>query len=139
MLKRIGINKEYEEYFITDWECEFDADIIGLGEYSNIWELNKRAEQIAEFSECEKMAFEAVCQVCSDWKEAIKKIENGDYIILENCTDEYDIGEYVANEYDYLSQIPEMLQDFFDFRAFGRNILMSGNFVFLDDCCVEIL
>ena len=139
VLKRIGINKEYEEYFLTDWKCEFGRDIIGLGEYSNIWELNKRAEQIAEFSECEKMAFEAVCQACSDWKEAIEKIENGEYIIFENCTNEYDIGEYIANEYEYLSQIPENLQMYFDFESFGHDILLDGNFVFIENCCVQIL
>ena len=38
-LKRIGINKEYEEYFITDYESDCG---IKIGEYENIIELNKQ-------------------------------------------------------------------------------------------------
>ena len=32
VFKRIGINKEYEEYFITDYECDF----YEIGEYEKL-------------------------------------------------------------------------------------------------------
>ena len=50
VLKQIGINEYYEEYFISD--CE--NDIIGLSdvisEYSSISVLNKLAQRIEELS-----------------------------------------------------------------------------------------
>ena len=44
VLKEIGINDEYEEYFFTDYEI--DAD-IRLGEYESIETLNELAEKLA--------------------------------------------------------------------------------------------
>lgn len=36
VFERIGINEEYEEYFITDYEC----DLYEVGEYENIDKQN---------------------------------------------------------------------------------------------------
>lgn len=41
VLKEIGINEEYEEYFISDYEAPFT-----IGEYSSITKLNEIAEQL---------------------------------------------------------------------------------------------
>ena len=46
VFERIGINEEYEEYFITDYECDF----YEVGEYENIDTLNDIAERIDEGS-----------------------------------------------------------------------------------------
>ena len=42
LFERIGINEEYEEYFITDYECDF----YEVGEYENIKTLNEIAEKM---------------------------------------------------------------------------------------------
>ena len=47
VFKRIGINKEYEEYFITDYECDF----YEIGEYESISTLNEMAEKIDNLNE----------------------------------------------------------------------------------------
>ena len=40
VFKRIGINRRYEEWFITDYECP-DSHIYDLlGEYESLSELN---------------------------------------------------------------------------------------------------
>ena len=47
VFERIGINEEYEEYFIADYECGF----YEVGEYENIDTLNGIAERIEELDE----------------------------------------------------------------------------------------
>ncbi len=51
VLKEIGINQEYEEYFITDYECDFSG--IAINEYSSIDELNRISEILNELDEDE--------------------------------------------------------------------------------------
>ena len=75
VLKRIGINEEYEEYFITD----YDSDIPGLyiGEYDSLSELNEIAEQIEDMDpDC----VEAAMYFYSNRQEALENVENIVYI-----------------------------------------------------------
>ena len=50
VFERIGINEQYEEYFITDYESDFG---MTAGEYSSISALNEQAEQLANLDEYE--------------------------------------------------------------------------------------
>lgn len=84
VLDRIGINEEYEEYFITDYEDD--------------------------------------CMVYCD------------------CNDMTDVAEQYAEETGLLNSIPENLQSYFDFEAFGRDMSYEGTFVFTNNGnCVQIL
>ena len=53
MLEEIGINEQYEEYFITDYENE----IVGIGdvisEYSSVAALNKLAQRLEVLSDAD--------------------------------------------------------------------------------------
>lgn len=42
-LSNIGINEKYEEWFLTDWESDLGIEV---GEYTNIFELNKKINEI---------------------------------------------------------------------------------------------
>lgn len=53
VFKRIGINRRYEGWFITDYECP-DSQIYDLlGEYESLSELNYLAGKIMELDESE--------------------------------------------------------------------------------------
>ena len=62
VLKEIGINEYYEEYFITDYENE----IIGLGdvisEYSSVQALNELAQRLEGLSDDEADKLGAVLE-----------------------------------------------------------------------------
>ena len=53
VLEEIGINEQYEEYFITDYENE----IVGIGdvisEYSSVVALNKLAQRLEVLSDAD--------------------------------------------------------------------------------------
>ena len=50
VFKRIGINAEYEEIFITDYDVDIPHLYEKLGEYENLDTLNYLASRIQELS-----------------------------------------------------------------------------------------
>ncbi len=128
--ERIGINEDYEEYFITDYECDF----MKIGEYESISSLNEIAEKISELDEKEKKVAKALISECSyTIDEAIEKVNNGDYIIYYDCNDITDVAYQVVEECGYLNDVPDTVTRYFDYESFGRDLGIEGTFIFTDD------
>lgn len=125
VLKEIGINEEYEEYFITDYECDMDG--IEINEYSSIDELNRTAEIINELDEDEIKICSAIMENenCSI-EEAIEKKDNRLIITLDKNTfnDNINLAEnYIEQIYGDVSYMDkETLARYFDFESFGRDL-----------------
>ena len=66
VLEEIGINEEYEEYFITDYETDFDGMRDVIGEYTSVVALNELAELIENLSEADEEKLGAIleCESC---------------------------------------------------------------------------
>lgn len=137
VFKRIGINKEYEEYFITDYECDF----YEIGEYESISTLNEMAEKIDNLNEEQEQVVKVLMSECGyDLDDAIEKAESGDYRIYSNCDNMTDVAYAVVEECDYLRNVPETVARYFDYEAFGRDLGIEGSFHFLDNGdCIEII
>jgi antirestriction protein len=130
VFKRIGINEEYEEYFITDYEC----DLYEVGEYENIDKLNDIAERIKELDEEESKVVKALMQELGyTLDEAIKKVNNGDYRIYYDCDDMADVAFQVVEECDYLNNASDIVARYFDYESFGRDLGIEGTYIFTDD------
>lgn len=135
VFERIGINEEYEEHFITDYE----TDITGLkvGEYDSIEDLNELAETLEDLDEYEKEIVEAMISEGYDLEEALEKKD--DCMIYHDCNDMTDVAEQYAEETGLLDSIPENLRYYFDFEAYGRDMGIEGTFVFTNNGnCVQI-
>lgn len=128
-MAKIGINEEYEEWFITDYETDINIEI---GEYSNIDELNKIADELESLNEDDDI-IEAIFNYCQDMQETINKIENRDYIIYEDCYDMVDVAYQIVEECGYLNDVPEKIAMYFDYEAFARDLEIEGNFEALSD------
>ena len=74
-----------------------------------------------------------------DFAEAIEKAKDGDYIIYFNCNDMEDVAREYAEETGLLNDVPKDLQYYFDFVAFGCNMSLEGQFVFIGNDCIQIL
>lgn len=137
VFKRIGINEEYEEYFITDYECDF----YEIGEYENIDTLNEIAEKIDDLDEEQEHVVKVLMSECGyDLDGAIEKAESGDYRTYSNCDNMTDVAYQVVDECDYLRNVPETVARYFDYEAFGRDLGIEGSFHFLDNGdCIEII
>ena len=135
VFERIGINEEYEEHFITDYE----TDITGLkvGEYDSIEGLNELAETLEALDEYEREIVEAMISEGYDLEEALEKKD--DCMIYHDCNDMTDVAEQYAEETGLLDSIPENLRYYFDFEAYGRDMGIEGTFVFTNNGnCVQI-
>lgn len=104
--ERIGLNDEYEEYAIHDYELPFDIE-----EYTPI-EDEMREIQRAFFSSFEEMAEHA-----------------DDIICYSDCDDMEDVARYFIEETGALGEVPANLQNYIDYEAFGRDLELEGNFL----------
>lgn len=136
VLENIGISDEpaengcyYEEYFITDFETDYN---ITIGEYDNIYELDELAERLEGLTDYEKEIVKAYCEVCSDnLEDALDHID--DCIFYQNCS-LYDVAVELADEtlasYAGSSKAAEAVVDFassyFDYNAFARDLGYDG-------------
>ena len=129
VFERIGINEEYEEYFITDYEC----DLYEVGEYENIDKLNDIAERIKELDEEKSKVVKALIQKLDyTLYEAIDKVNSGDYMIYNDCENMTDVAYQVVEECGYLENVPDNVARYFDYESFGRELEIEGNYILLD-------
>ena len=141
VFKRIGIGQRddfgqpYEEWFITDYDCYVDGLYSKLGEYENLDELNYLASKLDEMSESEYAQFQAGMEMgdhCGSLQEIINLTENLDcYEVYPHIADYDDLGRYYIEELEVI-QVPEHLQNYIDYEAYGRDVAMDENGSFTD-------
>ena len=127
VLGRIGINGEYEEYFITDFEAPFAN--LNISEYANIKELNDFARRLDEVEEWDKDKLCAVLEMESPTGIAgvLDIIDHLDeFDLLAEVENDEELGEYFADELGTLSAVPEHLRSYFDYEAYGRDIRLES-------------
>ncbi len=141
VFKRIGIGQRddfgqpYEEWFITDYDCYVDGLYSKLGEYENLDELNYLASKLDEMSDSEYAQFQAGMEMgdhCGSLQEIINLTENLDcYEVYPHIEDYDDLGRYYIDELEVM-QVPEHLQNYIDYEAYGRDVAMDENGSFTD-------
>ena len=141
VFKRIGIGQRddfgqpYEEWFITDYDCYVDGLYDKLGEYESLDELNYLASKLDEMSDSEYAQFQAGMEMgdhCGSLQEIINLTENLDcYEVYHHIHDYDDLGRYYIEELEVM-QIPEHLQNYIDYEAYGRDVAMDENGSFTD-------
>ena len=131
VLKEIGIDEYYEEYFITDYENE----IIGIGdvisEYSSVQALNELAQRLEDLSgdEADKLGAVLEYEACRSVSEVLELLDKLDeFDLLTDVTDDEELGYYYAEEYCCID-IPEYIQPYFDYEKFGRDVRLQS-------CCL---
>ena len=114
IMKKIGINEHYEEYFITDYE----SDVFKIGEYTNIYELNDTLKEIVEI--CDNKFY------CKNTLVALAEAETDDPATMLDYLQNYEIYFYDGMDLEDVGrehilscyQIPEELLNYFDFASY---------------------
>ena len=130
VLRRIGINEQYEEFFISDYESLFPN--LYISEYASLSELNEFAERVEELADFdyEKLAAVLECESSMSIAEILEVIEAIDeFDLLADITTEEELGDYYLGDIFY--GIPDTVLRYVDTQRLGRDIhLENGNGTF---------
>ena len=130
VLRRIGINERYEEYFITDYESLFPN--LYISEYASINELNEFAERVEELADYDYDKLAAVLESESSMSiaEILEIIDQLDeFDLLTEVHDDEALGEYYAEICCTFAAVPDHLKYYIDMERYGRDLRIELN------CC----
>ena len=122
--ERIGLNDEYEEYTIHDYELPFEID-----EYTPIEEINRLcnlAEEL-EGTPIGEVASEIQHAFFSSFEEMVEHVD--DIVYYPDCDDMSDVAYYLIEKTGTLGEIPTHLQNYIDYEAYGRDLEIEGSFL----------
>lgn len=129
----IGINDEYEEWFITDYETDFNMNI---GEYESIYKLNDIAEQLESLSDDDEIKVKAYLSYYDDDIEsAIDNIDNS--MIHWDCSDMGDVARDLIDDAGFSSVSDDMKEYCFDYESYGSDERYSLDDLAYDDYVYE--
>ena len=135
LFERIGINKQYEGIFMTDYENDINID--ELGEFTSIKRLNEIAEQLDALDDYEIEIVKALTGYGYTVEAAIDAID--DCIYYDNVSSMTEVAEQLVEECDLLHDVPDSLKYYFDYQAYGRDLGLEGTFIFTDNGCIEVV
>lgn len=122
--ERIGLNDEYEEYAIHDYELPFEID-----EYTPIEEINRLcglAEEL-EGTPVGEVASEIQHAFFNSFEEMVEHLDN--IVYYPDCNDMSDLAYYLIEETGALGEVPTHLQNYIDYEAYGRDLEIEGNYL----------
>lgn len=130
VLHRIGINDQYSEYFISDYESLFSN--LYISEYASIAEVNELAERVEGLADHDYAKLEAVleCESGMSIAEILAIIDELDsFDLLEDISSEEELGEYYLE--DIFCGSSDTVLRYIDTQRLGRDIhLENGNGTF---------
>ncbi|HAZ9080584.1 TPA: antirestriction protein ArdA, partial [Enterococcus faecium] len=103
--ERIGLNDEYEEYAIHDYELPFEID-----EYTPIEEINRLCGLAEELkgTPIGEVASEIQHAFFNSFEEMVEHVD--DIIYYPDCNDMSDVAYYLIVEAGDLGEVPEHLK-----------------------------
>lgn len=136
---KIGISSNDDEWFISDYETPLAN--WKIGEYDNIFELNDRVSELVSLDETQLMGVDALLAYGSNMDEAIEQCDN--VMVYPDCdsmTDvAYEVIESQGGVEAFAAANPDLVTDYFDYDAYGRDLEINGKFVKTAEGYAEIL
>ena len=121
--KRIGLNEEYEEYFITDYESD-----VGLkcSEYTNLKELNEKIQELEDVTKGNYDKLEAVIErdyLGDNLQHIIDVMEDDEVDFYKGYSAEEYEQEFVESCYDLSFMKEGWLSQYItiDYEAMARD------------------
>ena len=124
MKERIGLNGEYEEYAIHDYELPFDVH-----EFTPISEINRLCEEIHELDG--SPILDELKEIQGMWFSSISELLDAkdDIHCYTDCDSMEDVARYYVEETGQLGEVPANLQNYIDYQALGRDMEIEGNYL----------
>jgi len=122
--ERIGLDGEYEEFAIDDYELPFEID-----EYTPIKEINRLCAMVEEIEGTP--LYDALSEIQGYWFNSLEELleHQDDILYYSDCESMEDVARYLVEEMGVLGEVPPNLQSYIDYQAFGRDLEIEGNFL----------
>ena len=116
----LGLNEEYEEYAIHDYDLPFE-----ISEYESIEEINRRCRMLDEVPE-EMLGDLKDIQGAffTSFDEMMEHL--GDIVYYGGCEDMTDLAMYMIRDCNMWGEIPEKVLNYIDYEAVGRDLEIGG-------------
>ena len=127
-LTTIGINGQYEEFFICDYQCILSN--LHISEYSSIQELNELAERLDGLADhdYEKLAAILECESSMSIAEVLETIDELDnYDLLEGVDSDSSLAEYYIDNGYIFCDIPDNIKMYLDTDRLGCDIRLESS------------
>jgi Antirestriction protein len=129
--EKIGLNAEYEEYAIHDYELPFD-----IGEYTPIDEVNRLCAAVEDISSNEIRENLKEVISCFGFSNVEDVAEHENALIIHECSSVEDLA-YSLVESGGFGEVPESLRGYIDYAAITRDMEINNSYLHLDGCIVE--
>ncbi|MCY8256473.1 antirestriction protein ArdA [Bacillus spizizenii] len=122
----IGLNEEYEEYYIADFEAPFT-----IGQHDCIDSLNEIAERIdgMEDYEIEAAAELVGIGAVADFEDGLNEVEDGRVYFYHDCNTMEEVAMEIINETGMLDEVPDKVAMYFDYEAYARDLQIESTFL----------
>lgn len=120
-----------EEFIIADYDYD-DELSLRIDDLDNVYHLNELLNLYITLNDYDRNKILAYLESngnsISDFDDALSNYD--DFTLLEDIKNEYDLGEYyLANTlYGIKDKFPINLLYYFDYEAFGRDLVYGGDF-----------
>lgn len=138
----VGLNEEYEEYMINDFETDLPYEVSEYESISNLNLLATLSENIEEMDSINayvdsqgEMTLEELANLLAQAEDIAyyKFADNNSFLSAETK-----IGYEMAEATGLLSTLQEMkIEDFFDFEEYGRSWEANGDITILDSGYID--
>lgn len=121
--EKIGLNDEYEEFAIHDYESP-----IPVHEYTSLEEINKMANL---FQEIPDSLVNAIDDMMNEWFSSLEElVESIDLILVySDCHNMYEVAKHLIEEEEYMGHIPSPLLHHIDFHSYARELESQFSFI----------
>ncbi|EKD8217474.1 antirestriction protein ArdA [Listeria innocua] len=132
--EKIGLNDQYEEFAIHDYELPFEID-----EYTPISEINRLCALVEEIEDTP--IYNELKEIQGMWFSSLEDLieHKDDIICYSDCDSMEDVAAYYVEETGQLGEVPTNLQSYIDYRALGRDMELEGNFLVTNNGVFEYL
>lgn len=122
VLDRIGINEEYEEWFVTDYDCNLEGfDWEELGEYPSYEKLQEFGELVDSIDDFE--AVNNAYEVTGDLEQAINGLQDGRIIYYSGISSLEDMAYQLIDDMGGPEELGrDTLETYFDYEMLGRDL-----------------
>ena len=107
----------HEEYFITDYECEY----MEIGEYDNLEKLNEIAEKMESLNSLDIKKFKALMEEGYDFEYSFNNYEDVEIYEEMNMNE---LAEQFVED-GLFGDIPKALINYIDYDAIARDLSMD--------------